>query len=313
MIEQAAKMELAGLKHVNFDGLRPDMKLTRQEMLITICYGEILINAEHELQKQPRVDLLMHAIKNCGADLNKMNCQFVVNMCDDIETSDPSAPRLSYTKRDGSCNILIPDAHFLNVCNIVSQIPKVDPPWEDKKDIAVFAGSDTGFYKTADKNQRFQFCHQNQDNPKGHFKITNFVEIDSDSLGKYKLDKIYSHPISIEEQLNYKFIVNINGNATSWDRLLWAMSSNSLCLYVRPQVAQRSWYYHIFDVVGGPIYVDEDSWEPTIDYLLKEEAVASNINYKQQKLARVIANVENQLKYFRIILEKYNKAYNKNE
>lgn len=311
MIEHAAKTELAELKHVNFDGIGPDMKLTRQEMLISIYDGEIRIDAQHELQKQPRVDVLMDAIQNCGADLNKMRCQFVVNMCDDIETSDPSAPRLSYTKRDGSCNILIPDAHFPSVCNIVRQIKGNDLFFDSKKDMAIFAGSDTGFYKTANKNQRFQFCYNNRENPRSKFKITNFVEIDKDTFQGLEVAKIYDSPISIGEQLKYKFIVNINGNSTSWDRLLWAMSSNSICLYVRPQIAQRSWYYHLFDIYGGPVMVDQNSWEPTMDYLLSHKEDAADINERQIYLARMIANVENQLKYFKIVLEEYNRAYNK--
>lgn len=309
MIEQCAKMELAGLRHVNFDGLETS-ELTRQEMLISIEDGMITVEKQHELQKTPRVDVFMHMLANCGADIQTLNCKFIVNMCDDIETSDPSAPRLSYTKRDGSCNILIPDAHYPSVCNIVRQIKGNDKFFENKKDKAIFAGSDTGFYKTANKNQRFQFCYNNRDNPRGNFKITNFVEINKDSFKGLEVAKIYASPISIGDQLNYKFIVNINGNSTSWDRLLWAMSSNSLCLYVRPQIAQRSWYYHLFDLMGGPVYIDQDSWEEIMNCLLENPETADTINGLQIDLARAIANEDNQLEYFRLILEGYNRQYN---
>lgn len=310
MIEQAAKMELAKLRHVKFDGLESS-ELTRQEMLIGISGGRISIKKAHEQQKQPRVNVLFYALENCGIDLNKMNCKFIVNMTDGMETSDSHAPRLCFSQIDGNCGFMIPDAHFLNSCDLVSKISSMDLQWEEKEDMAIFIGSDTGLFKTAEKNQRFNFVYKNRKNPKGRFAFSNIVELDKDSLEEYEIYEIYEQRMSIPDQLRYKFIINMDGNSTSWDRILWAMASDSLCIYIRPQIPWRSWYYNVFDLCdNGLVYADEDSWESVVDYFVNNPQEAKRMSKLQKNTSFFIQNIENQLEYFKTVLEEYNRVYN---
>jgi len=302
--------ELKNFDQVSFEEVSTD-ELFKQEVEFRFRGREVSIVRQHETQDQLRINFFMGML-NATKNLPDSNFNVIVNFDDDVPHFNPKAPRLCFSRRKGQSNILIPDPHILNGIRISHSIPPSDPPFSQKLPKVIFAGSDTGYFKSAHKNQRFQFCYKNIDNPKGIFKITQFVEIDkfgTDTLSSYDINRVKSNFISIPHQLYYRYIMNINGNTTCWDRLLWAMSSNSLCLFLNPPVEQMSWYYHYLEKEKALFYVSEDNWEEVVDDLNKNRAKAEKIvEYQKEFIAPFLVG-DNHISYFQSILTTYNKYF----
>ena len=287
-----------------------ESELNTNEVHFKIKNKEFKVLRKHDKIDELRLEFFNWLLRNSDIDYQNIDCEFIINLDDDTLKTDFYAPRISFTKRDNSADILIPDPHFINTIGIIKGIKKSDIPVDQKTPYATFAGSDTGIHMCVEKNQRVQFCHQNQDNKNNLFKITNFCQIDRKQFEDFDISPIKSNTISFQEQLKYKYILNINGNSTAWDRLLWVMASNSICIFLKPEVRQYSWYYHIFDLLGGLTYVEMSNWQETINFLEKNPELSDYLNQTQKRLASQIANAGNQLFYFKEIFESYNKFYN---
>lgn len=111
--------------------------------------------------------------------------------------------------------------------------------------------------------------------------------------------------LDIAEQLQYKFIVSIEGNCVA-SNLKWIMSSNSLCLMPRPKFA--SWFM-------------EDTLQPGVHYVELQEDYANLeelMHYYQKHVSQaeeIIANAQSYVAQFfdkqredlisMLVLEKY--------
>lgn len=236
-------------------------------------------------------------------NLCDLDFEVIVNFNDGPQ-NDSKETRFCFARPRNSPHICIPDSHLLRTASICSQIGNVDIPFEEKIDKAVFCGSDTGA-KHNGSVQRIDLCRKYRYSQLVDAKITNFVEFpfEDDIAGPYT---------TIADQLKYKYILNINGNTTSWERLIWAMKSNSICIYVRPPSHQDeiSWYYHMFDVVQGVVYVDQDCIEHFMAQMGNDKNYIQSIKNCQKYLANTLDKPDVHAAYFSSILKAYNSYYN---
>ena len=289
LIDTSVSREAANFNYVNFSNIK-DCKLNKSEYHIKIANGSFEVLREYENNDNgamSRFDFFINCLKALGP--KNWNFECIVNLCDEVEEFDENAPRLAMSRRSSHKNILIPDAHFSQASALGRKVSEIDTIFLSKKNKGVFAGTDTGLYNTADKNQRFQFCYNNKDSELGDFSITNFLQIKKETLEKYNYQEVEKGFIPPEEQIKYKYIFNISGNTTCWDRLLWILASNSLAVCLKPkanQIEQMSWYYHYFDVISPLVWVDENNWEETIDFLNLNPAFANELNERQKFFGR---------------------------
>ncbi len=140
---------------------------------------------------------------------------------------------LTYNKHlNDHLSILIPDHHFINSYgyhnnkNIVDQNFLI---WKDKKNISIYRGGlDNGgpnnfIALNTNLNQRKYFMKLCQDKKLNH--IINFGY-------DYK---------SIEEQLKYKYLIDIDGWVNTWDSFVWKLYSGSVVL--KCNSIWKQWYY----------------------------------------------------------------------
>lgn len=113
---------------------------------------------------------------------------------------------------------------------------KHDIPWEQKKNNVIWRGATTG------QEQRVQFVKQYFNRYDVGFATTK---------QKPHLDHLRKDKVSIKEQLQYKFIVSLEGNDVA-SNLRWVLSSNSVPIMTKPH--WQSW-------------IMEDKLEPNIHYL----------------------------------------------
>ena len=63
--------------------------------------------------------------------------------------------------------------------------------------------------------------------------------------------------ISVANQLENKFIITIDGNTAAWDRLVWILNSNSVCL--KKKSDHHCWYYDFLE--NGKHYIEFDEFD----------------------------------------------------
>lgn len=238
--------------------------------------------------------------------LKDLNFDFMVNFNDETNNEyldDPS--KFVFARSKSSPHICVPDSHLGQTINTCSRLADLDIEWGAKQDKACFFGSDTGLFLTEGLTQRVSICERYLNSKVVDAKITNFTKTPSNLA--YSSDFV-----SIADQLKYKFILNVNGNTTSWERLIWTMASNSLCIYVRPPVDQNdiSWYYHMFDFDQAFVYVDENNIESCVKFLLENKETAGYLKQRQKATAEILGGAEFHAQYYAGILEQYNKLYN---
>ena len=244
-------------------------------------------------------------VLNCYG-LKDLSFEFVVNFNDETNnehSGDPS--KFVFARSKSSPHICIPDSHLWQTINTCSRLADLDIEWGEKQDKVCFFGSDTGLPLNNGLTQRVNICKAHLNSKLVHAKITNFTKTPESSS--------YSSPfVSIADQLKYKFILNINGNTTSWERLIWTMASNSLCIYVRPPVDQNeiSWYYHMFDFDQAFVYVDENNIESCVKFLLEDKETTGYLKQRQKATAEILGGIEFHAQYYARILQGYNKLYN---
>lgn len=237
-------------------------------------------------------------------NLNNLNFKFIVNLNDGPE-NESSETRLCFARPRNSPHICIPDSHLSKTVSICNSLESIDKPFNEKINKASFFGSDTGRKYKNGSVQRVNFCQKYKNSEKVIAKITNFVDQPFDI-------SVYHEPVSIKDQLDYKYIININGNTTSWERLIWAMNSNSFCLFLRPPPHQDeiSWYYHMFELSQFFITVDENSIENFLDWSFDWQSEIESFNEHQKNISKSLAKIDFHAHYYAQVLLNYDQIYN---
>lgn len=148
--------------------------------------------------------------------------------------------------KDDDHVVLLPDLyHLINYRNRLIENKDVIS-WSNKNDKIGFWGSTTGSMNPL-KNERIKMCtwfhridptHQLSD-----CFITNIVQMSKESVltNIPNFQSIYTPPISIPYQYQYKFLLDIPGNTCAWDRVPLIMNSRSLLF--RSPCADMCFYY----------------------------------------------------------------------
>lgn len=236
--------------------------------------------------------------------LNNLNFKFILDLKDGPEPN-LTETRFCFARSRNSPNICIPDPHLPRVIKICQQLEKIDKPFLEKQNKICFFGSDTGKKFPDGIAQRVKLCQKFKNHKDIVSKITNFVGHEFDA-------SIYCDPVSIQDQLDYRYILNVNGNTTSWERLIWAMNSNSFCLFLRPPPHQDevSWYYHMFELSQFFITLDENSLENFLDWSIDWQSEIEAFSQHQKDVSKSLAKIDFHAHYYAQVLLNYNHIYN---
>ena len=158
-------------------------------------------------------------------------------------------------------NIIIPDFYAMNNYNNILQ--KDNICFENKKNKAIFIGSSTGNCNPQ-YNERLNLCNKYINNTNINCYINNFCQINMNLItNEYPNYQSFSSGyISIAKQLEYKYIITVDGNTTTWDRIPWVFNSNSVCL--KKKSNQTCWYYEFMLKDEHYIEFEDDSLIETI-------------------------------------------------
>ena len=180
----------------------------------------------------------------------------------DVENTDATA--LCFAKHAGQNFVTIPNIHILCgfLDSLFKEVDNGDISFDKKHNVSFFAsGPNCNF---TDPRARYTF--KNYD-PNEHVVL------------------VTNHPslrVPIQLQLQAKYLVNIDGHGLCYDRLYWQMRSNSVPVYIEPNVNIKQ----IPDVLFKPdvnyIKSDISSWHDTYKFLNTEKG--------QEKCAEILQN-----------------------
>jgi len=292
--------------HLCIPPIKPFQKgeLGLSEMLVEIDGDKFSV-----LEENPSQDELRFR-SSCGLlpYISPPKCRFVLNMYEGVYDERPQ--RFAYTAKPNSGHILIPDSHNFATAAKIEHVLANDIPFSAKNKTAVFAGSDTGNRRSDGWTMRSLVSAKYKDSSLVKSKLT-FLDADTASRleGKVSVSEIYAQPMSLDEQLKSQVILNINGNSTSWERLLWAMASNSLCVFVKPFDGEEmySWYYPLLEIAGVVPFVEYDRLEKFMTNDFSSDYWQNKIS-AQKEFSKYVGNLNIQAKLLGMILEEYSKV-----
>lgn len=290
-----------GIKALKF---AKDVNLQKSCVLFEINGKELKILGNESGVDKLRLDifikLLDATVSKFGLDLN---FKFIVNTSD--EDVNCGFPVFQFSRNTiDSHNLLVPDPHLLGRYLNKTEIEDVD--FEDKKDVCIFRGSDTGKFPNSGANARIFSCLNFKDRKKYDFKISNFTQYNEDVLkiNDLSISDISGDYLSNEQQLQYKYIADMDGNTIAWDRNCWALPSNSILVKYQFSnlIEYETWYSrYMYDNKIVPISKFGDD---VFKIKNKKELLE-----KQKSFAKVFLSQNIVLRYCKEILEKYRHEY----
>jgi len=188
---------------------------------------------------------------------------------------------------------LVPDFYLISKCfdKKMFRIKKLYSTikFEDKIDKAFWRGSQTGGQYSMDtKNNlpRYKLVELSLDFP--HYVDARFtsytLQTENSESGrnyiKYMENRFGSNPennfTSKEKQVEYKYIVSLDGNVSAWERIFHALESGSILLY-NTKYVQFFTPYMVENVHYVPIKDDLSDLIKKIDFLRSHQEIASSI------------------------------------
>lgn len=163
-----------------------------------------------------------------------------VDIGDCIDSTIP-ATTFRFSKRPNDPHDLIPNAYSLDRRR---QLPAA-LPWEKKRDAVYFRGSLTGSTQTRD-NPRVAACLLSRKIPGGDCKLTNFSQTPATFRQELELDGVACHPAPIEMVNHHRYVLDIDGNSSSWDRFWEIGMFRSVPIRFETEW-QECWHDHISD------------------------------------------------------------------
>lgn len=285
------------------------IELIKQELHVKIQNQKIEILRRHKTQDDLRISFFINFLTNSLNLLNeKIDCEFIVNLDESVEC-EQEINKFCYARKKSTNGILIPDAHNFVTFEKIKSLGMVDIPFDQKDNKGIFIGSATGNLKDGHV-MRSLFCNRYLNNKNTIAKLIGDIRQEIiDNLIDYS--STHSSFIDIKDQLKNKIIISIDGNSTSWERPLWAMASNSICVYIEPYEEYRyeSWFYPIMDSLCVMPKISLENYEFFMENDF-ENAFWQQINENQKVFANFIGDISNQYIYFANILFNYNLQYN---
>lgn len=258
---------------------------------------------------------ILEALNKLAAAVLLPNVEFIVNpldaafFCNDISL----APVFVFSKNK-HCNnqVLIPDLDALgNYAGVGEQIEAASElsPWKCKKDKAFWRGATTGGnFNTKEwfKLARAKLVLLSLRNPRYlNAKFSLFVQGAESNPVMLKQPRLRGKAVAQADSLKYKFLLDVDGNTCSWQRMYWILLSNSLLL--KQVTSNIEWYYGTLKPYEHYIPVKEDLSDllEKIDWAKSNDINAQRIAVNATELARKNLNEEMIYLYLYLALVKY--------
>lgn len=207
----------------------------------------------------------------------------------------------TYSKTKNAQSVIVPDHYAIRQydgklkLNTQAIIPTSDQ--------LVFYGTDTGDFINLRNNARLSFCNRFVDSKNIHARITKYAQ---NSLEKVKsiypnYESFTESHVSLQTQLQHKFILSIDGNASAWDRVPWILNSNSLLFLFDPKF--DNWFYPEMRDQSHYILCDMEDVEKKLMFYRNNLDQVHFITRNARQFVKDFILKEQQEKYFKNLIQ----------
>ncbi|WP_197277284.1 glycosyl transferase family 90 [Sphingomonas profundi] len=202
-------------------------------------------------------------------------------------------PLFCYQQKLGSRYILLPDIDFPQHLFYSDERAKYfdGRPFAAKQRSAIFVGSTTGDYLTAEhvrelRTPRLRAAVRFRDHPRITFHLPQIVQCDSpETVAMVEALDVKGSPLDWHGQYEHRFLISVDGNGATCSRVYLSLNSNSVLLkYASPYQLHYfrglvPWRHYV------PVARDEDILD-LIDNQDRHEALFADIAVQSKAFAR---------------------------
>jgi hypothetical protein len=254
-----------------------------------------------------RRDIFINIINNQIAPILNLNKEICLNFNFHDFYDKPGTLVFGASKNTKA--ILIPDIY--QIYNYQDYSKTRDPiPFNQKISKIIFGGASTGSINLKN-NQRVNTCIWSVKNEwafkNTYFKLTNIVQTSINELNTYttennvNIKNIIGNNLSIEDQLNNRYILSIDGNTWAWDRPVWIMRSNSL--FFKYESNNVGWYYDFLKENEHYVSVNINNMENKFNFFENNHNQALNIIRNANEFVKDYCSEEAWKFYLKTLLE----------
>ncbi|GJL81401.1 MAG: hypothetical protein DHS20C01_10350 [marine bacterium B5-7] len=238
---------------------------TKRRNLIEVTFnnGQVAINWNGS--ESGRCKNLQAYFQQIAMDASDMAVTFALNPHDSVHgNSDFPVLGFSRRSRGQETAVLIPDIYFINGYSTLRMRVREAATrirWQDKIDSAIWRGSPTGRANNAEnwqENLRVRLCLYARENPECiDAKLTSFAQSTVEASQLMQHANINGDRVPEHKQMFFKYILNVDGNSSSWGGTFWKLLSNSVMVHIlddrrdsNPQhdtyglMRYSQWYHH---------------------------------------------------------------------
>lgn len=251
--------------------------------------------------------LLQHVLPNVNKDIN-ISGFYPIQLHDSYSYLNDGIKYdnvLTFSKNmEDRYPVLIPDPFMIS--NYGGRLSVKDPLlWDAKQSKIGFYGVTTGNTNPS-KNKRINLCYWSKENRDiSDFFITGVAQMALSTLERKFTDirSIFKPPLEQTEQYRYRYILSIDGNTASWDRVPWVMKSNSLLF--KHESNQILYYYPLIQEGTHFVHVDKNSFRKQFKFYEENNKMANNIVNNANKFIDTYIKPMNAILYLTHLFENF--------
>lgn len=216
------------------------------QILIKIRNNKI-IDIQHDFNSNNRNKILLKFLNEVLEDSTyRIHGDFIFQIGD--KSDENNINEIVFSKNINTQKSLMPDCYAMNNYGNIIHLND-DKPFFLKKKRGYFIGTSTGSF-LAQNNERLFYSNYSKKN-KCLFdcEINHICQIPAQEVKNVYPNFhtfVTNQRKSIEEQRSeYRYILDIDGNTCSWDRIVWIMKSNCICLKKKSE--NINWYYPLLE------------------------------------------------------------------
>lgn len=262
----------------------PGAALVKMHRKVEIYIGEF--NDDNSIERAKVLNVFLNNL----VKRYRIRCEFLISLKDEPVNVPGS---FCSSKHVGDNFILFPN--FFLMCDLLSQLKQQPDTEVNKKEQIHFRGSTTGFDTP---NKRIAYCLKYKDNSDFDLKITKLCQghcnLDPGILAEYE-----PH----HGMYRFKYLLNIDGNVTGWNRLPIILQSRSLCF--KDDSTWVEWWYDLLAPYEHYIPCNIDNVESRL-LEIKDKDV-NHIIDNANKVAADYLSYRSLLHYTATLLKRYSR------
>jgi hypothetical protein len=294
------------------------------DMVLRFRRGEIAILSNGELMDNKQIvsvrcrllaNVLAELYQTYQEEMDQLDLVIPVCLSDTNETHLQDIPCLVFSKTSFSNNIVIPSVNNLAGQWELDHVHAWDKPLYMKSDTLCFVGSLTGRQDSPESlkgNSRLQIAAKASANPYYFCKIMRPPQVtEEDFAGLINRcrevypdlqDNIFMNQedkIHLNQQLDFKYQICVDGHTCAWARLPWQMGANCVPIKIRNRRhAWREWYYPLLDSSKHFLEVDVDELDDAYMFLINNPQIQDDINEEGKSFVKTYIDRELAMRVF---------------